>query len=88
MRPAPSAQIASIWESCLGRFEPGSFAMLLECQLIRPLSSCGWENRRSSRPVADRDQGQPTVSAATEANTRDLAKWHVHHAAHLQPPLV
>src|SRR5262252_4791862 len=29
-----------------------------------------------------------TVSAATQANTRDLAKWHVDHAAHSQPVLV
>jgi hypothetical protein len=39
-------------------------------------------------PVADRDQKHPTVSAATQANTRDLAKWHVDHAAHSQPILV
>src|SRR6185312_16896965 len=29
-----------------------------------------------------------TVSAATQANARDLAKWHVDHAAHSQPVLV
>src|SRR5262245_54949580 len=39
-------------------------------------------------PVTDRDQKHPTVSAATQANTRDLAKWHVDHAAHSQPVLV
>src|SRR5215467_1078523 len=39
-------------------------------------------------PVADRDQKRPTVSAATQANTRDLAKWYVDHAAHSQPVLV
>src|SRR5262245_35543906 len=39
-------------------------------------------------PVTDRDQKHPTVSAATQANTRDLAKWHVDHAAHPQPVLV
>src|SRR5215510_16085223 len=36
-------------------------------------------------PVTDRDQKHPTVSAATQANTRDLAKWHVDHAARSQP---
>src|SRR6516162_3256813 len=36
-------------------------------------------------PVTDRDQKHPTVSAATQANTRDLAKWHVDHAPHSQP---
>src|SRR5215472_16154244 len=36
-------------------------------------------------PVTDRDQKHRTVSAATQANTRDLAKWHVDHAAHSQP---
>src|SRR5215510_9278356 len=39
-------------------------------------------------PVADRDQKLPTVWAATQANARDLAKWHVDHAAHSQPVLV
>src|SRR5262245_60414302 len=38
-------------------------------------------------PVADRDQKHPTVLAATQANTRDLAKGHVDHAAHSQPVL-
>src|SRR6516162_8252818 len=38
-------------------------------------------------PVADRDQKHPTVSAATQANARDLAKWYVDHAAHSQPVL-
>src|SRR6516162_6142017 len=36
-------------------------------------------------PVTDRDQKHPTVSAAMQANTRDLAKWHVDHAPHSQP---
>src|SRR5262249_6137974 len=40
------------------------------------------------RPIADRDQKHPTVSAATQANTRDLAKWHVDHTAQSQPVLV
>jgi hypothetical protein len=35
-------------------------------------------------PVADRDQKHPTASAATQANTRDFAKWHVDYAAHSQ----
>ena len=39
-------------------------------------------------PIADRDQKHPTVSAATQANTRDLAKWHVDHTAQSQPVLV
>src|SRR6516162_9796180 len=39
-------------------------------------------------PVADRYQKHPTVSAATQANTRDLTKWHVDHAAHSQPILI
>src|SRR6516164_7424927 len=39
-------------------------------------------------PVANRDQRHPTVSAATQANPRDLAKRHVDHAAHSQPVLV
>jgi hypothetical protein len=38
--------------------------------------------------VADRDQKHPTVSAATQANTRDLAKRHVDHATHSKPVLV
>src|SRR6516165_7885846 len=39
-------------------------------------------------PVTDRDQKHPTVSTATQANTGDLAKWHVDHTAHSQPLLV
>src|SRR6516164_7791988 len=39
-------------------------------------------------PVTDRDQKHSTVSAATQANTRDLAKWHVDHATHSQPVLI
>src|SRR6516225_4788586 len=39
-------------------------------------------------PVADRDQKHLTVSAAPQANTRDLAKWHVYHAAYSQLVLV
>src|SRR6516165_902127 len=38
--------------------------------------------------VTDRDQKHPTALAATQANTRDLAKGHVDHAAHSQPVLV
>src|SRR5215813_4830567 len=38
--------------------------------------------------IADRNQKQPTVSAATQANTGDLVKWHVDHAVHSQPFLV
>ena len=45
------------------------------------------KTRRSSPPIADRDQKHLIVSAATQANTRDLAKWHVDHAAHSQPVL-
>src|SRR6516164_7034118 len=37
-----------------------------------------------SHPVTNRDQKHPTVSAATQANTRDLAKWHVDHAPHVR----
>jgi hypothetical protein len=33
-------------------------------------------------PIADRDQKLPTVSVATQANTRDFAKWHIDYAAH------
>src|SRR5262245_27159569 len=39
-------------------------------------------------PIADRDQKHLTVSAATQANTRYLAKRYVDHAAHSQPVLV
>src|SRR6516225_9558217 len=39
-------------------------------------------------PVADRDQKHLTVSAAPQANTRDLAQWHVYHAAYSQLVLV
>src|SRR6516225_1076334 len=39
-------------------------------------------------PVTDRDQKLPTVSAAPQANTRDLAQWHVYHAAYSQLVLV
>src|SRR6516165_10650826 len=46
------------------------------------------EGRRLRHPVTDRDQKHPTVAAATRANTRDLAKWHVDQAAHSQPVLV
>src|SRR5262245_45009286 len=38
--------------------------------------------------IAHGNQKQPTVSAATQANTGDLVKWHVDHAVHLQPFLV
>src|SRR6516164_9835917 len=51
-------------------------AALVAVRLGKPGDLC--------RPVADRDQKHPTVSAATQANTRDLAKWHVDHAAHSQ----
>src|SRR5262249_4709506 len=37
--------------------------------------------------VTDRDQKHPTLLAATQANTRDLAQWHVDYAAHSQPVL-
>src|SRR6516162_10094629 len=37
--------------------------------------------------VADRDQKHPTAWAASQADARDLAKWHVDHAAHSQPVL-
>jgi hypothetical protein len=37
------------------------------------------------RVVADRYERHPTVSAATQTNTGDLAEWHVNHAANLQP---
>src|SRR5262245_20949934 len=37
--------------------------------------------------VADCNQRHPTVSVATQANTRHFAKWHVDHAAHSQPIL-
>ena len=40
------------------------------------------------RLVADRDQQQSAVSATTQANAGDLAKWHVDHAAHSQAILV
>src|SRR5262245_2695873 len=40
------------------------------------------------RPVADRDQKHSTASTTTQANTRDLAKGHVDHTAHLQLVLV
>src|SRR5262245_37092564 len=36
-------------------------------------------------PVTDCDQKHPTVSAATQANARDLAKRHIDHTAHSQP---
>src|SRR6516225_11657531 len=39
-------------------------------------------------PVTNRDQKLPTVSAAPQANTRDLAQWHVYHAAYSQLVLV
>src|SRR6516225_11994844 len=39
-------------------------------------------------PVADRDQKHLTVSAAPQANTRDLTQWHVDHAAYSQLVLV
>jgi hypothetical protein len=55
--------------------------MLLVCQSIRPASLRGGENQAI---FAARDQKRPAVSAATHANTRDLAKWHVDHAAHSQ----
>src|SRR5262245_43113327 len=38
--------------------------------------------------VTDRYEKHPTISAATQANTRYLAKWHVDDAAHSQPVLV
>src|SRR5690242_17790847 len=38
--------------------------------------------------VTDRDERHPTASAATQANTRDLAKRHIDHAAHSQLILV
>src|SRR5262245_31931659 len=44
MRPAPSAQTASICGSCLGSSEPESFAMLLVCQSIWPPSPYDREN--------------------------------------------
>src|SRR5262245_21295789 len=44
MRPAPSAQTASICGSCLGSSEPESFAMLLVCQSIWPPSLRDREN--------------------------------------------
>src|SRR5262249_37556191 len=39
-------------------------------------------------PVADRNQRLSTVAAATQANTRDLAEWHVDHTAHSQLAVV
>ena len=88
-RPRPSAQTASIWESRLGSIEPESFAMLLVCQSnSTPIAARLGKPRDLRHPIADRDQKHLTVSAATQANTRDLAKWHVDHAAHSQPVLV
>src|SRR5215510_10741030 len=58
MRPPPSAQTASICGSCLGSFEPESFAMLFVCQSIWPPSLRGWENQAifaARSPTAIRD---------------------------------
>src|SRR6478609_11662947 len=53
-----------------------------------PIAARLGKPRDLRHPIADRDQKHLTVSAATQANTRDLAKWHVDHAAHSQPVLV
>jgi hypothetical protein len=50
-----------------------------------PVATRVGKPRDLRRPVADRDQKHPTASAATQADTRDLAKWHIDHAAYSQP---
>src|SRR5262249_49500664 len=53
-----SAQTASICGSCLGSFEPESFAMLFVCQSIWSPSLRGWENQAifaARSPTAIRD---------------------------------
>jgi hypothetical protein len=63
--------------------------MLRLCQSIRPPSLCDRENQVDlCYAVTDRDQRHPAVSTATQANTCDLAKWHIDHAAHSQPVFV
>src|SRR5262245_3364446 len=58
--------------------------MPVDAALIAPRLGKPGDLRHS---VTDRDQKQPTVLSATQASTRDLAQWHVDHAAHSQPVL-
>jgi hypothetical protein len=47
-----------------------------------PSAACNGKPCDLCYSVADRDQKHPAFSAATQADTRDLTKWHVDHAAH------
>ena len=65
-------------------------AAIRSCPVWAIFHAAAWLEKPSDLryPVADCNQRHPTVSTATQANTRDLAKWHVDHAAHSQPVLV
>ena len=80
-RPAPSAQTASIWGSCLGSSEPESFEMLRLCQSIRARSLCERENQatfatrsptaiRNIRPFRPRRKQIPETSRSGTSTTR------------------
>src|SRR5262249_292333 len=46
------------------------------------------KTRRSSPPGRRSQSATFDVAAATQANTRDLAEWHVDHTAHSQLAVV
>ena len=81
MRPRPSAQTASIWESRLGSSEPGSFAMFVVSQQISPSSPRDRENQatfaawsptamRDIRPFRPRRKQIPETSRSGTSTTR------------------